>query len=131
MDACEKLKSEIYIANERYVVDLAYRIAKMVLLRELTTDREYVVRLAKELIEKVGARDNIRLRVNEGDLQIASQIKDGLAKSLGELKNLHIEPSKQVQRGGCILETEWNAINASVDTQLQGIYDSLFDKGTA
>jgi flagellar biosynthesis/type III secretory pathway protein FliH len=44
---------------------------------------------------------------------------------MGTLKNLTVEFSNQAHRGGCILETEWNAIDASLDTQFAGIYEAL------
>ena len=47
----ENAKHEIFRANERYLIELIFRVARMVLLRELSTDKEYVLRIARELIE--------------------------------------------------------------------------------
>ncbi len=125
---CESAKHEIFQANERFLLELIYRIARMILLRELSIDKQYVLRLARELIERVGVRENITLRLNEEDLSAAGQLKEGLEKSLGALTNLSIEASSQVSRGGCLIETEWNAIDASIETQLKGLYDSLLGR---
>jgi len=121
----EDAKTVIFAANERYLIELVFRVAKMILLRELTTDKEYVLRLCKELIEKVGVRDNVSIRIHPDDMESMTMLREGLEKSLGAMKNLNIETSNQVKRGGCILETEWNAIEASIDTQIQGVYDAL------
>lgn len=121
----EGAKREIFRANERYLVELVFRVARMVLLRELSADKEYVLRLTRELIERVGARENIRVRVHPDDLETAALLKDGLEKALGTLQNLNVEASAQVRRGGCELETQWNVIDASVETQLEGIHDAL------
>jgi flagellar assembly protein FliH len=123
----ETAKEQIYRANERFLIETVFRVSKMVLLKELTTDKEYVTRLARDLIERVGVRENIRIKISPSDMDTAALLKEGLEKSLGTLKNLNIEPSAQVQGGGCIVETEWNAIDASIQTQLQGIYDALVD----
>jgi flagellar assembly protein FliH len=124
----ENLKSEIFRANERFLVELMFRIARMILLKDLSVDREYLLRLAKELISRVGARDNITLKISSEEAKTIELLKEGLRKNFGTMNNLNIEVSTQVQRGGCQLETEWNAIDARVETQLEGIYRGLVGK---
>ncbi len=122
---CEAAKSELFRANERFLIEMVFRIAKMVLLKELSADQSYVLRLAKELVERVGVRENIRLKISSAEMETAGMLKEKLDQAFGGLKNLNIEASAQVQGGGCMVETEWNAIDASVETQLKGIYDAL------
>lgn len=125
VNEAETAKAEIFRINERYLVDMIFRIAKMVLLKDLSADREYVTRLAKTLIERVGVRDNIRLRVSRLDLEAISGLREGLEKTFGALKNLQIEPTDQLDRGGLQLETDWNLIDAGIEQQLEGIRESL------
>lgn len=123
--SAESAKSEIFRANERFLIDLVFRISRMVMLRELTTDRDYVRRLAIELIERVGVRENIKVRINPEDSETLGMLKQGIEAALGSLTNLSVEVSNQVPRGGCAVETQWNAIDASIDRALQGIADSV------
>ena len=125
LQEAEGAKELIFRANERFLTEMIYRIARMVLLKELAADKDYVLRLARELIERVGVRENVTLRISEADAETMGMLKEGLEKTLGNLKNLNIQISNQVQHGGCIVETEWNAIDASVETQLQGLYQAL------
>ena len=55
-------------------------------------------------------------------------LKDGLDKSLGGLKNLNVEVSEDVLAGGCVIETEWNKIDAGLQTQLDSMVEALFGK---
>jgi flagellar assembly protein FliH len=128
LNDAENAKQEIYRANERFLMELVFRMAKMVTLKELATDRDYLVRLSRELIERIGVRENIRIRIHPEDAKTADIIKPGLEAALGALKNLSIEASPQVKRGGCIVETEWNAIDASLDRQFEGIREALIGK---
>ncbi len=121
----EGSKREIFQANERLLIDLTCRISKMVLLRELKTDKEFLLRLTRDLVERIGVRENIRIRVSSEDMASMEMIREGIEKSLGSMKNLNFEPSKDVELGGCTVETEWSIIDASVETQLQGIYEGL------
>lgn len=124
----ENAKEDIFRVNERFLIDLIYQISKMLLLRELSTDREYILRLAEELIQRVGMRENIHIKISSNDVESIQMIKSGLEKNLGVLKNLQIETSSQIQQGGCLIETEWNALDASIETQLRGIYEALLGK---
>jgi flagellar assembly protein FliH len=121
----EQARGRIFKANERFLVDLVYRIARSVLLRELATDREYLLRLARELVVRVGVRENIRIRLHPEDLATAGSLKEGLEAAIGRLENLSVEASSQVERGGCQVETDWNAMGATLDGQLTAIHEAL------
>lgn len=125
LQECEFAKFDIFRANEKFLIEIIYRVARQVMLKELAVDKDYVLRLSKELIEKVGVRENITLRVNDTDFAGAKELKDGLEASLGVLKNLNIEVTNLVQSGGCLIETEWNAIDAAIETQMQSLKETL------
>ena len=127
----EALRTSIYEANERMLVDLMFRLSRMLFLKELPQDRQYVLRLAKNLVERVGTRENIRLRLSRRDLELLDELHAGLSKEFANLTNLSIEVDPQVRGGGVHLETRWNAIDASVDTQLEKIFEALFGAGSA
>lgn len=127
----EQAKEEIYRANERFVINTIFRVARMVMLKELATDKQYILRLAKELIERVGIRENIRIRIHPSEFETMQSVRDGLDKHFGGLKNLQIEPSNEINAGGCILETEWNAIDATIDTQLKAIEKALLGESSS
>jgi flagellar biosynthesis/type III secretory pathway protein FliH len=129
--ASEAAKKEIFRENEKFLIDLIFRIGRMVLLKELQTDKDYLLRLATDLIERVGVRDNIKIRLNPSDIETAASLREGLEKKLGNLQNLHIEPSEEVKGGGCTIETDWNFIDASIDQQLKGIYEAASQSGAA
>ena len=129
LDSMESSRTEIFKANERFVVELVFKVARMVLLRDLKADKDYVSRLCQQLIERVGARENIRVRVNPEDVEIIAKLKGDLESTFGALQSLNIEVSPQVEGGGCLVETQWNAIDASVETQLRNIHASLTGTG--
>ncbi len=114
----DNAKIEIFRANERFLIELIFRIARFVLLKELAVDKEFLLRLAVELVEKVGARDFITLKINQEDAEALDLLKSGLEKAYGKL-------SAQVKKGGCQIETEWNVIGTHIDTQLAGIYEGI------
>jgi len=121
----EGIKQELYSANEAYLIQLVYQVGKQVLLQEMGTDREYVKRLAAHVVEKLGAKDNIRIKVSKKDAENIESIKEFLKSTIPDLRNVQIEGSDDLPVGGCKVETDLSRINASVENQLNSIEKSL------
>jgi flagellar biosynthesis/type III secretory pathway protein FliH len=126
----ESLKGEIFKANEHFLMALVFRVAKMVTLKELSTDQDYVLRLSRQLLDQVGIRDNVKIRVSPKDADSIEFLKAELAKHFVDLKNLGIEVSDTVEGGGCTIETQWSTIDASLETQLEGFRQALLEGGS-
>lgn len=128
LEEFDGMKSALFRQNEKFFVDLAFQMAKMLALKEISTDREYVIRLARQVFEETGIRENIKIQVHPRDLEAMESAREGIEKSLGGLKNLKIEASDRVRDGGVRLESEWNSIDASLATQLERLKDSVEGK---
>ncbi|MBS1958649.1 MAG: hypothetical protein JST80_04175 [Bdellovibrionales bacterium] len=125
MQAFDSVKQDLYNANEKVLIQLIYNISRQVLLRDLKADPEYVKRLTATVIEKIGAKESIRIRFNRQDYANVDQIRDFIKAQFPELKNIQIDPSDDLELGGCKVETDLSRINASVETQLNAIESSL------
>lgn len=126
----EGAKQLIFKTNERFLIDLVYRISKMILIKELSMDREYIFRLVEELVQRLEMRENITIKINPEDAQSIEMLKGSIEKSFGPMRNLSLEISNQVKLGGCLIETDWNAIDASLETQMREIYEALLGKNS-
>ncbi|MFL5814638.1 MAG: FliH/SctL family protein [Bdellovibrionia bacterium] len=132
IQSMESAKGELFEANREFLMNAIYRVAKTILLKEISADREYLLRLSRELVERCGLRDNLTLKLHPSDADSIEMLRQGLLQSFSSLRNLSIELSEHVQAGGCILETEWGAIDASLETQLSQVLSTLdAAKGTA
>ena len=123
--AAEAAKEDIFRANEQFLIELIFRVARSIILKELSTDADYVLRLVTELIAKVDLRESVTVRIHPSEGKTLESLKGGLETAFGSLKNLKIEYSDQVMRGGCQVETQWNVIDASIESQLQAVYGAL------
>lgn len=121
----EGTKESIFKTNERFIQEMIFRIAKMIALKEIKQDPQYVLRLAAEIIEKVGVKENISIKMHPSDEEQVSKVREGLISKFGELRNLTIETSPQVRLGGCVIETSLNLIDASIETQLENIHRAV------
>ncbi len=124
----EKASVDVFRANEKFLISLIFRISKMVTLKELSVDKEYLVRLTRELVESVGVQNNTLLQINTEDEQFITSLREHLFKSFGEMRNLNIEVSSKVSRGGCRIETEWSAIDVNIEEEFRRIEEALLGK---
>ena len=106
LNQAESAKMDLYKANEKFIIQLVYRLAKMVLLKELKEDRAHIGRLIESLIRETRAREYIIVRVNPQDLEAVSLIKPELKASFSQLSNIKVESTGDVPVGGCQIETE-------------------------
>jgi len=123
----EGVKGEIYAANERILIQIAHHIAKKIVLRELSTDQEFIQRTVKDIIDRMGIKDGVRIKVAPKDLFRLENLKKELVETFTTLKNVSIESSDKVQ-SGCIVETEFNVIDAQLETQFAEIFGALAEK---
>ena len=128
LNELDQVKSEIYSANEQFLIQLIFQISSHVLLGELKTDRDYVKRLSMQIVEKLGAKDSIRLKVNRDDHANLESLRDFLKVQFPDLKNIQIDLSDELELGGVKVETDLARVNASVENQLLALETSLMGR---
>jgi len=131
LNECESAKENLFRANEQAILQILLRMGRMILLREIKEDQDYLLRLSREMLGRVGVRENVKIRVRSEDLAIAQKLKEGLEKDLGEFRNLKVESSSVIREGGVIVETDWSTIDAAVETQFRGVFDSFLESSSS
>ncbi len=131
----ENAKLEIFHANEKFLIDLIFKISRMVLLKELSIDRDFLLRLSNELVNHVDAKDHIQIKIgidsqkdnqSKEDLSQDSVIlKERLESNYSRFSNIKIELSDQIPKGSCKIETDLNYVDTNIDMQLENIYETL------
>lgn len=124
----EAAKLNIYKANERFLIELIYRIARLVIHKDLERDNEFLNRLVVNLLNRINVKENVTIRIHPNDAQTMAKLRKTVETEMEGMKNLKIEISQKVRTGGCIIETDWNIVDASLDTQLEGVYTALLNQ---
>lgn len=119
------IRQETYQQIEKEVVDLALAIAQKVICREISTDPETVVCVAKEALAKVDDPGKIKIKMNPSDLQFINETKYQLSNLIADIDHVTFEAEESIQSGGCIIETELGEIDARIEKQLQAVEESF------
>ncbi|TAN44328.1 MAG: hypothetical protein EPN22_07535 [Nitrospirae bacterium] len=111
------------------IISLSSTIARKVILKEVSLDRTIVMKVAAEAIKKVSERDErIAIRINPLDYELMVENSE-FFKELSGLKDIVIEPSHSISRGGCYIETQTGEIDARIEEKFKEL-DNVIDTAT-
>jgi flagellar assembly protein FliH len=119
LDELAGLRSTIIRQTERQMIQLALAIARRIVRREVTLDAELMIALARVALDRLEARTPATVRLNPEDAALAAQS--------GEAFGAHVKivADSTMARGGCAIESEFGAIDASVEAQLHEVSRAL------
>ena len=121
----DRIRKETYQHIEKEVVELALAIAQKVICREIATDKETVLCVAKEALAKVDDPGKIKIKMSPSDLQFFSETRYQLSNLISDIDNVTFEAEEGIQSGGCVIETDLGEIDARIERQLQAVEESF------
>jgi len=128
IDGFENVKPEVKAAQEKFLLEVVFKIVAQVVHRELQSDKEYLIRTIHDVLEKVESREQLRILVAESELKQIYSILPELEKQYSSLKNISIDPSQQLGPFDVVLETDWNRVDATLDSQLESFKQLMSGK---
>lgn len=123
IDELAALRARMLRKTERELVRLALAIAERIVKREVRTDRELLMAMARVAIDRLGDGVSATIRLNPVDYEAAMAARGGAP--LGGAVEVVADP--QVSRGGCFVRSDFGTIDASVQSQLTEISRVLLD----
>lgn len=111
----------IYKEAENEIMELVIDIAQKVIMQELTQNKEVMMSLIKQSINKCTFKDNLTIRVSEDDFNFVNSNKERIIMLTEGINNLEIYCDKALTKGSCIVETPSGEINAGIDVQMKEI----------
>jgi flagellar assembly protein FliH len=125
LDELRSLRATMIRQSEQQMVQLALAIARRILRREATVDEDLLVAMARVALERLGDAGNATIRLNPEDYSHTVQRHgDHWA---GARVRVVADPS--VSRGGCLVESDFGLIDASVDAQFEQVARSFTGEG--
>ncbi len=113
------LRTTMVRQTERQMVQLAVAVAKRIVGREIALDADLVIAMVRVALDRLGEGTPAVIRLNPEDLAATS----GQAKWGGSHVTVVADPA--VSRGGCLVESEFGLIDASVDAQFDQIAQAM------
>lgn len=125
LDRLSTLKKSLCAPCEKEMVELTIAISKKVIQRELEIKKETVLECVKAALKSVVAGGEITIKANPKDLAVLLQYKGEIAKYGDGVKGVKLEADESVARGGCLIDTNFGEIDASMDSVMAEIEEKL------
>jgi flagellar assembly protein FliH len=123
LDELKALRGTLVRQTEQQMVQLALAIAKKILRREAAVDQDLIVAMARVALERVGESGIATIRLNPEDY--ASTVQRHGDHWAGARVKVVADPA--VSRGGCLVESEFGFVDASVDAQFEQVAQAMAD----
>ncbi|MDQ7062627.1 MAG: FliH/SctL family protein [candidate division KSB1 bacterium] len=122
----EKQKQTFFDQIEEAAVRLAREMAKKIVRKELETTTDIIVTTVKEVIARLAGAEKLVLRCHPEDAKLLMRnqsFQEWLKQHESVLK---IIDDENIDRGGCFVESDRGAIDATIATRLQELEHQLF-----
>ena len=78
-------------------------------------------------LKKVKTRGNVTIRVNLADVKLTSEHTQDFIKQVENVKGITVLEDSTVDKGGCIVETDFGAIDARIQSQLSELETAILE----
>jgi flagellar assembly protein FliH len=114
-------KETVFKDMEKEIIELALALAEKIVSREINRDDKAVLNTIQRAMKVAATTGEITLKVNPADREVLFEHKEDLARYGVGVDGVRIKIDDQIARGGCLIETNYGVVDATV----QGIIDEL------
>lgn len=130
-ETIHSLREKTLREAEDELVNLIMLVARKVIIREISQDRDILFDIVRNAIAGLSEREEITVRINPDDyLLVTAGREEYLHKELFS-ERLQLKPDSTVASGFCQVDTVMGTIDAGIDAQLDEIYRHLLEQRTA
>ncbi len=114
-------REQVLNSVEPELARLSVSIAEKIIGEEMQLNRDTVINIIKNAMQKVKSSEEVTIKVNPDDLDYVNENRDVFTRLVEGLKSLEITSDPRVDKGGCMIETNLGSADARVSTQLEAI----------
>ena len=115
------LRASMIRQTEAQIVELALAVARRVVHREVSLDRNLLIAIVRVALDRLGESAHVNVRLHPEEFEATGAAR--LAEFAGT--DITFVQDARVGRGGCRVESEMGMLDAGVDAQIQEIARAL------
>ena len=110
-----EFRKKMYSKVEREMIEMVISLVKKVIHFELSTRDDSIQEMIRLAVQSVLDKESMTIKINPADKEHAENFRPELQHLFGEIKNISFEASTGIERGGCIIETNFGTVDARMD----------------
>ncbi len=112
-------------ASQKDNIQLAVAMAQRIIQNEIQNHAEPTAKIIRSALKMAIGQDHLKIKTHPEDGETVRVIlKDEISDSATD-KKVEVVPDRSIQRGGCLIETDFGTIDARIEQQLASIEDEL------
>lgn len=125
IEEVERFRSHLAERYEQELLALAVQVAGKILRTELEADPEWWLPLIRDAVHRAVDRERIRIRAGAGLHAFLAPQLAKLRASLEEVRELELLEDPSLSDTGCVIETSYGDLDASIESQLEAVRMAL------
>lgn len=127
LESVMQRREDILDETEQQIVELVVLMTRKVVKVISDNQKSVINNNVLAALRKVKGRGSVTLRVNLEDLKLATQNIDEFIKRCENIKGITVMEDSTVEKGGCIVETDFGAIDARISSQLTEVENRVME----
>ena len=115
------------VNSEEQIIRLVLETTKKLVHKELESDRELIVRIIEETINKTSNKSQITLKVSEEDFNVATNYRDAIIAKIDGIETLDIQHDETITPGSCMLETAYGNLHSNLNEKVEMIEKAFIE----
>lgn len=113
---------------ETTIIKTIFQLAKAIALREITLTKEPLLDALIQITGEIQSSESINVKMNPADLQFIEEVRKRGGRPADALQRVKIVPEDSIQSGGFLIETQYGAIDASINQRVEKAWQALEEK---
>lgn len=127
LEAVMQRREEILQDTETQIVELVILMARKVIKILSENQKNVIMANTVAALRKVKTRGNVTLRVNIEDVKLTTAHADEFIQHVENVQGITVQEDSAVEKGGCIVETDFGAIDARISSQLTELENKILE----
>lgn len=127
IEAVMQRRQEILDETEHQIVELVILTVRKVIKIISENQKSVILSNVLSALKKVKGRGDITIRVNLDDVKLTTEHTKDFIQRVEGVKGITVMEDSTVERGGCIVETDFGAIDARISSQLAELEEKILE----
>ena len=127
LEAVMQRREEILADTESQIVELVILMARKIIKILSENQKNVIMANTVAALRKVKTRGNVTLRVNIEDVKLTTAHADEFIQHVENVQGITVQEDSAVEKGGCIVETDFGAIDARISSQLTELENKILE----
>ena len=127
IESVQAKRQEILDGTEQQIVDLVVLMTRKVVKIMSDNQKSVIMANVVQALKKVKGRGDVTLRVNLADVKLTTEHIQDFIREVENIQNITVVEDSSVEKGGCIVETDFGAIDARIASQLAELETKIFE----